>query len=138
MSEYSFVEKPFLDQLDALDWTVIDQGPGIPPDPTKSLRASFREVTLRDVFNHAVRAINTAADGRTWLTDKQLDDLHDDLFSHSGRSLVENNEAVFKLLFHSQVDVFKSNPMFEAFQQLMRYSDQREETKQSGLREGGP
>jgi len=28
--------------------------------------------------------------------------------------------------------------MFEAFQQLMRYSDQREETKQAGLREGEP
>jgi type I restriction enzyme R subunit len=203
MSEYSFVEKPFLDQLDALDWRVIDQGPGIPTDPTKSLRASFREVTLRDVFNQAVRGINTTPDGRTWLTDKQLDDLHDELFGHSGRSLVENNEAVLKLLFRSQVDaneltgeqypnvklidfehpernqfhainqfridtpgatkgfiipdivlfvnglplavieckvanVFTSNPMFEAFQQLMRYSDQREETKQSGLREGEP
>jgi type I restriction enzyme R subunit len=203
MSEYSFVEKPFLDQLDALDWAVIDQGPGIPTDPTKSLRASFREVTLRDVFNQAVRAINTTPDGRTWLTDKQLDDLHDALLSHSGHSLVENNEAVLKLLFRSQVDaneltdeqypnvklidfehpernhfhainqfridtpgaikgfiipdivlfvnglplavieckeanVFTSNPMFEAFQQLMRYSDQREETKQSGLREGEP
>ncbi len=203
MSEYSFVEKPFLDQLAALDWTVVDQGPGIPTDPTKSLRASFREVTLRDVFNQAVRAINTTPDGQTWLTDKQLDDLHDDLFGHSGRSLVENNEAVLKLLFRSQVDaneltgeqypnvklidfehpernqfhavnqfridtpgatkgfiipdivlfvnglplavieckeanVFTSNPMFEAFQQLMRYSDQREETKQSGLREGEP
>jgi type I restriction enzyme R subunit len=203
MSEFSFVEKPFLDQLTALDWTVIDQGAGIPTDPTKSLRASFREVTLRDEFNRAVRAFNTTDDGRQWLTDKQLDDLHDDLFSHSGRSLVENNEAVLKLLFRSQVDtneltgeqypnvklidfehpernrfhainqfridtpggtkgfiipdivlfvnglplvvieckeanVFTSNPMFEAFQQLMRYSDQREETKQSGLREGEP
>ena len=28
--------------------------------------------------------------------------------------------------------------MYEAFQQLMRYSDQREETKQAGLREGEP
>jgi type I restriction enzyme R subunit len=70
MSEYSFVEKPFLDQLDALGWTVIDQGPGIPTDPTKSLRENFREVTLRDVFNQTVRAINTTADGRTWLTGK--------------------------------------------------------------------
>jgi type I restriction enzyme R subunit len=203
VSEYSFVEKPFLDQLNALGWTVIDQGPGIPTDPTKSLRASFREVTLRDVFNQAVRAINTTADGRTWLTTKQLDELHDNLFSHSGRSLIENNEAVLKLLFRSQVDtneltgeqypnvklidfehpernrfhainqfrtetpgatkgfiipdivlfvnglplvvieckeanLFTSNPMFEAFQQLMRYSDQRDETKQSGLREGEP
>jgi hypothetical protein len=92
MSEYSFVEKPFLDQLDALGWTVIDQGPGIPTDPTKSLRASFREVTLRDVFNHAVRAINTTADGRTWLTDKQLDDLHDDLFGHSGLRNIRRGE----------------------------------------------
>ena len=203
MSEYSFVEKPFLDQLDALDWTVIDQGPGIPTDPTKSLRASFREVTLRDVFNQAVRAINTIPDGRTWLTDKQLDDLHGDLFGHSGRSLAESNEAVLKLLIRSQVDAneltgeqfpnvklidfehpgrnqfhainqfridtpgatrgfiipdivlfvnglplvvieakdvndFTANPMHEAFQQLMRYSDQREETRLAGLREGEP
>jgi type I restriction enzyme, R subunit len=80
VSEYSFVEKPFLKQLYALDWTVIDQGPGIPTDPAKSLRTSFREVTLRDVFDKAVRAINTTPDGRPWLTDKQLDDLHGDLF----------------------------------------------------------
>lgn len=203
MSEYSFVEKPFLDQLAALGWTVIDQGPGIPTDPTKSLRTSFREVTLREEFDRTVRAINTTDDGRPWLTDKQLDDLHDELFGHSGRSLVERNEAVLKLLLRSQVDAnevtgeqypnvtlidfehpernhfvainqfridtpgsgrgfiipdivlfvnglplvvveckeanaFTSNPMFEAFQQLMRYSDQREETKRSGLREGEP
>jgi type I restriction enzyme R subunit len=52
MSEYSFVEKPFLDQLAALGWTVIDQGPGIPTEPAKSLRTSFREVSLREVLNH--------------------------------------------------------------------------------------
>ncbi len=34
MSEYFHVEKPFLDQLAALGWTVIDQGHGfIPSDP---------------------------------------------------------------------------------------------------------
>ena len=33
---------------------------------------------------------------------------------------------------------FTAKPMHEAFQQLMRYSDQREETKQAGLREGEP
>ena len=136
-------------------------------------------------------------------TDKQLDDLYDDLIQQSGSSLVETNEAALKLLFRSQVDVneltgeqypnvklidfehpernhflainqfridtpgagrgfiipdivlfvnglplvvieckdanqFTSNPMFEAFQQLMRYSDQREETRLAGLREGEP
>ena len=33
MSEYRFVEKPFLTQLQALGWEVIDQGEGIPKDP---------------------------------------------------------------------------------------------------------
>ncbi len=33
---------------------------------------------------------------------------------------------------------FTANPMDEAFQQLMRYSNQREETKLAGLREGEP
>jgi type I restriction enzyme R subunit len=29
MSEYLHVEKPFLDQLSTLGWTVIDQGQGL-------------------------------------------------------------------------------------------------------------
>ena len=37
MSEYLHVEKPFLDQLAALGWTVIDQGYNlIPSNPTKA------------------------------------------------------------------------------------------------------
>ena len=50
MSEYHFVEKPFLEQLSKLGWTSIDQGFGIPTDPAKSHRASFREVVLKQVF----------------------------------------------------------------------------------------
>lgn len=203
MSEYTFVEKPFLDQLAALTWQVIDQGQGPPTDPAKSLRTSFRELALKDTFKASVRAINTTADGQPWLTDKQLDELYDELTSQPSPSLVEANEAVQKLLYRTQVDVneltdeqypnvkligfehpernhflainqfridtpggvkdfiipdivlfvngiplvvieckeaneFTSNPMFEAFQQLLRYSDQREETKLAGLREGEP
>ncbi|MEI8372804.1 MAG: HsdR family type I site-specific deoxyribonuclease [Planctomycetota bacterium] len=201
MSEYLFVEKPFLDQLAALDWKIIDQGQSIPTDPTVSLRTSFREVILKDVFRKNVRAINVLEDGRPWLTDKQLDDLYDELLSQPSHSLVEANEAVQTLLYRTQVDVNEltgeqypnvklidfhhpernhflainqfridtpgavkgfiipdivlfvngiplvvieckddstSNPMFEAFQQLMRYSDQREETKLAGMREGEP
>ena len=59
MSEYLHVEKPFLDQLGSLGWTVIDQGQGfIPSDPTKSLRGGFREWILPEVFRESVRAIN--------------------------------------------------------------------------------
>jgi type I restriction enzyme R subunit len=192
MSEYTFVEKPFLDQLAALKWDIIDQGPGIPIDPARSKRTSFREVALKETFKESVRAINLTPRGQPWLTDRQLDELFDDLVQRTAPNLVEANEAVLKLLFRSQVDAneltgeqypnvklidfenpdrnnflainqfridtpgagrgfiipdivlfvnglplvvieckdisqFVSNPMFECFQQLMRYSNQREE-----------
>jgi type I restriction enzyme R subunit len=104
MSEYQNVEKPLLDQLAALGWQVIDQGPAFPTDPAKSLRPNFREVTLRERFNQAVRSLNLTDDGQEWLTTKQLDELHDQLFHHPGASLLEANEAVLKLLYRAQVD----------------------------------
>ncbi|MEW6543837.1 MAG: type I restriction endonuclease subunit R [Nitrospirota bacterium] len=106
MSEYLHVERPFLDQLAALGWTVVDQGPGvIPSDPAASLRGTFREWLLPDVFRHAVRAINRTEDGGEWLTAGQLDDLRDQLLRQPNRTLLEANEAVQKLLFKAQVDV---------------------------------
>lgn len=43
MSEYQLVERPLLTQLESMGWSVIDQAPGIPQDPTKSLRTDFRQ-----------------------------------------------------------------------------------------------
>ena len=201
MSEYAYVEKPFLDQLAALGWDVIDQGPAFPTDPAKSLRADFRAVVLRDIFNQSVRSINLTDKGQPWLTDKQFDELHDQIFHQPGHSLLGANENVLKLLCRTQVDVneltgeeypnvqlidfhhpernhflainqfridtpggvkeciipdivlfvnglplvvieckdanqIQANPMYEAFRQLMRYTDQREATHEAGLREG--
>ena len=98
MSEYHHVEKPFLDQPAALDWHVVDQGTGIPTDPAKSCRTSFREVILKDVFSQSVRAINTTEDGQEWLTDKQLEELLDQITHQPGKSLLEANEEILKLL----------------------------------------
>ena len=204
MSEHAFVEKPFLDQLAALDWQVVDQGPGVPTDPTKSFRTSFREVILKDIFQ-AKRARHQPHRAGPAVADRQATrrPVSTRLLNQPSRSLVEANEAVLKLLYRAQVDVnevtgeqypnvklidfdhpernhflainqfridtpgagkgfiipdivlfvnglplvvieckdandFTANPMYEAFQQLMRYSDQREETKQAGLREGEP
>jgi len=203
MAEYLLVEKPFLDQLSALGWTIIDQGVGVPTDPARSRRASFRECVLKDDFKRAVAALNTLPDGRGWLTDKQLDDLHEELTGQAGKSLLEANEDVLRRLFKTTVDrneltgedypevklidwqdwrrneflavnqfridtpgqvknficpdivlfvnglpfvvveckdatAVTANPLHECFLQLMRYSDQREETKRAGLREGEP
>jgi len=106
MSEYLHVEKPFLDQLAALDWTVIDQGHGIiPSDPCVSLRTSFRQWMLPDVLRAAVREINCTEDGTPWLTDRQLDELRDQILRQPNLTLLEANEAVQALLFKAQVDV---------------------------------
>ena len=105
MSEYLHVEKPFLQQLAALGWKVIDQGQGfIPSDPSKSLRTSFREWFLAEVFRDAVRAINLTPDGESWLTDRQLDDLRDQILRQPNRTLLEANETTQGLFLKAQVD----------------------------------
>lgn len=105
MSEYLHVEKPFLDQLATLGWQVTDQGQGIiPSDPAKSLRTSFREWLLPDVFRDAVRAINLSADGKPWLTEHQLDDLRDQILRQPNRTLLEANETTQGLFLKAQID----------------------------------
>jgi hypothetical protein len=106
MSEYLHVEKPFLDQLGALSWKVIDQGQGfIPSNPSKSLRTGFREWILPEVFRDAIRSINLTPGGKPWLTDRQLDDLRDQILRQPHLTLLEANEAVQSLFFKAQVDV---------------------------------
>jgi type I restriction enzyme R subunit len=105
MSEYTEVEQTFLHQLAAQGWTVIDQGNGVPQDAAPSLRRSFREWLLPDVFDEAVRRINALPDGQPWLTDRQLDDLRSQLLRQPNRTLPEANEAIQALLFKAQVDV---------------------------------
>ncbi|MDN5565832.1 MAG: HsdR family type I site-specific deoxyribonuclease [Psychrobacter sp.] len=105
MSEYSEVEQPFLQQLTDLGWLSIDQGEGIPHNPAISLRQSFRQWLLPDVFAQSVARINTTNDGKRWLTDKQLQDLQDQILRQPNRTLLEANEAIQKLLFKSQVDI---------------------------------
>ena len=87
MSEYTEVERPFLQQLAELGWAIIDQGAGVPQDATPSLRANFRQWLLPEVFDRAVRAINLTDDGREWLTDRQLEDLRNQLLRHPNRTI---------------------------------------------------
>jgi type I restriction enzyme R subunit len=106
MSEYTEVEQPFLQQLKELGWDhVIDQGAEIPNDPAKSLRQNFRQWILPEVFLSSVAKINKTSNGDSWLTEKQLHDLHDQILRQPNRTLLEANEGIQKLLFKTQVDV---------------------------------
>ena len=101
MSEYTEVEQPFLQQLAAQGWTVIDQGNGIPQTAAPSLRDNFRQWWLPGVFRQAVSAINRLGDqdGRgEWLTAPQLDELEQQLLRQPQRTLREATHAVHELL----------------------------------------
>ena len=121
MSEYLFVEKPFLDHLRALGWEVIDQGThAIPSDPAASLRDDFREVTLRRVFCETVRGINLLPDGSPWLTDAQLAGLHDELTVEvAGKPLIEANQVVTrKLIGQTRVVVGRNERTGEEYPEV--------------------
>lgn len=105
MSEYTEVEQPFLQQLQYLGWEIIDQGSDIPSDPAKSLRLNFRQWILPEVFAKSVAAINTTNEGLPWLTERQIQDLQEQILRQPNRTLLEANEAIQKLLFKAQVDV---------------------------------
>lgn len=104
MSEYQFVERPLLTQLESMGWCVIDQGAGIPKDPAKSLRADFRQWLLKDVFLRTVSNINRTEGGETWLTDSQLEQLYGDFIDLGTQKLLQANEECLSRLFKWQVD----------------------------------
>ncbi|PKN68517.1 MAG: type I restriction endonuclease subunit R [Deltaproteobacteria bacterium HGW-Deltaproteobacteria-12] len=99
MSEYANVERPFLDKLQQLGWEVVDHGTGfIPQDPAVSKRTSFREVMMEQEFRSSLRRINLTDDGRSWLTEKQIDDVVREVITHPGVGLIAANKTIFELL----------------------------------------
>lgn len=92
MSEYSSVEKPFLDKLRQIGWRVIDHGSsGIPKDPTASLRTNFNDWALKSVFSEKVKDLNS------WITEEQINQCWDKIITQNGK-LLEVNEATFAML----------------------------------------
>lgn len=67
MSESTEVEQPFLAQLAAQGWDVIDQGTDIPSDPTKNPRGNFREWLLPEIFARTVARLNPGSKVRPGL-----------------------------------------------------------------------
>jgi len=104
VSEYQFVERPLLTQLASMGWSVIDQGAGIPKDPTKSLRSDFRQWLLKDVFCRTVHRINKTDSDESWLTDSQLNQLFEDFTDFGTQKLLPANEECLSRLFKWQVD----------------------------------
>src|SRR5258708_23341080 len=98
MAEYVNIEKPFLNKLRQLGWQVIDQGLGVPQEPGRSLRNTFKEVVLPNVVKESIHRINVTDDGRPWLTIKQLDEVFLTLTNFPGKNLHEANKELHRLL----------------------------------------
>lgn len=93
MSEYSNVEKPFLDKLRQIGWEVYDNGSGgVPEDPTESFRNSFKEIFLKEHFDNAIRKINP------WITEEQIKYCFNKLSEHGNKDLMTVNKEVFNYL----------------------------------------
>ena len=120
MPEYKNVEQPFLEKLADIGWQVIDQGSfGIPSDPQKSFRSSFKQVTLPDVFKGAILKINP------WLSTKQLGDLYQEITEteRGHRSLLEANKVVFEKLIGKTKTHVTQNEESEEQNPLVRLID---------------
>ncbi|SNT61569.1 type I restriction enzyme, R subunit [Actinomadura meyerae] len=99
--EYLQVEKPLLDQLGDMGWTVLAGAPAgafTPTDPAASERESFAEVLLEARLREAIRDINLGPDGRPWLDDERVSQAVSELTRVGAAGLLEANEKATDLL----------------------------------------
>ncbi len=67
LDERNHVEKPFLDQLDGLGWTVLDLDSK--QHPSDTYRENFTEVVMLPVLREQLKVINP------WLEDDQVEEV---------------------------------------------------------------
>lgn len=94
LDERNHVEKPFLDQLEGLGWTVIDCDSK--QLPAQTYRESFTEVVMLPVLREQLKVINP------WLEDDQVEEAVKRLTANfPGTSLIQNNRHVLQLLLEN-------------------------------------
>lgn len=94
IDERNHVEKPLLDQLEGLQWEIIDLVKS--QTPSMSYRESFTEIVMLPVLREQLKVINP------WLEDDQVDEVVKQLTaSFSGTNLIQNNRRVFNLLLEN-------------------------------------
>jgi type I restriction enzyme R subunit len=92
--EYLTVEKPFLDQLAGLGWTVVTGNIDL---PSMTGRESFREVLLVPDLRAALARINRR-DGAPWLDDSRILQAVSAIERIGAPRLMEANQAANELL----------------------------------------
>lgn len=94
IDERTFVEEPFLEQLEGLGWQVLrlkSPSEGV-QYPEESWRESFSQVIIKPKLVEAIKTINP------WIEDDQVDEVIRKLTTYSAGNLLENNKNVLNLL----------------------------------------
>jgi type I restriction enzyme R subunit len=94
-AEYTEIEKPLLDQLGGLRWTVIE---GDKWDPSVTERATFRDVLLEGRLRKALVELNPGPGGQPWLDDSRLSEAVSSLTRPEVGKLLEINERMTERL----------------------------------------
>ncbi|NEM97183.1 type I restriction endonuclease subunit R [Pontibacter burrus] len=103
MTEHTLVEQPFLKQLENLGWQVYEQSAGIPTDATLSLRTNFKEVVLPSVLKQALQSINLDENRQPWLSEKQVDELYNEISDFGRMHLLEANKSFTHTLLNNSL-----------------------------------
>lgn len=97
LNEFTYVEKPFMDQLEKIGWKTLFLEMNDPPE--SSFRTTYREVILEPELRRALKSINP------WLAEDQMDEVITELVRLKQRSLIEANaEATGFILNNTVVD----------------------------------
>jgi type I restriction enzyme, R subunit len=94
-AEYTEVEKPILDQLLGLGWTVLE---GDKWDPAVTLRDDFRTALIEPRLRAALLALNPGPDGQPWLDDSRVSEAVSALTRPDVGKLIEINERMTERL----------------------------------------
>jgi type I restriction enzyme R subunit len=98
LDEYSHVEKPFMEQLKSLGWSIGNNQVlelQMQQTPEQSYRTSFSEVILQPKLREALIKINP------FLTNGQVDEVVRKISTFDKNSLIENNQKVLNFLLEN-------------------------------------
>ncbi len=93
--EYTYVEKPFLEQLEGLGWRTLFLETDSPPEA--SYRTTFREVVIEPELRLALKNINP------WLEDDQIEEVIGEILRLKSSNLIEANMEATDLILNNTV-----------------------------------
>ncbi|MCM1987651.1 type I restriction endonuclease subunit R [Methanococcoides seepicolus] len=95
LNEYTYVEKPFLDQLEGLGWDILELE--MTSAPEESYRSAYSDIIIERELAIALKGINS------WMEDDQIREVTNELTRIKASNLMETNMGISELLLNNTV-----------------------------------